>query len=107
MDEDMGSADAENHDSQNKSHVSTPISEASIPTPERVIKDMQFLQNSWANLADLEQEELVQLEVADTEQEDNIETPTSTPTQQNLHTKEEAFKVVVSRKRGKKAHSMS
>jgi hypothetical protein len=38
-------------------------------TPERVVKDMNFLKNSWANMVDEEVEEEDQIE--DTENNDN------------------------------------
>ncbi|MCI07186.1 hypothetical protein A2U01_0028251 [Trifolium medium] len=69
----------------------------SISTPVRVMQDMNFLRNSWANLADQEADELTSTDHDDIDREKELDPPDKEAII------EEPFQQVKSRKKGKKA----
>jgi hypothetical protein len=73
-----------------------------LVTPERALKDMQFLKISWANLAEQENEDIVNNEVLDS----NLEDVTPVSNQFELLDEDPPFQVVT-KKKGKKANSMA
>jgi hypothetical protein len=93
-----------------KSPIIRPAITDRLDTPDRVVQDMNFLKNSWANLADLEDQPLEDdlLQLTD-EIQNNVDSFDAIPVANQflLLDNEEPFQQVVSRKKGKNANIAS
>jgi hypothetical protein len=102
--------DTINNIDNSKSPSTRPAIIDRLPTPDRVVQDMNFLKTSWANLADLEDQpsadDLLQLTDEIQNSNDSLDAiPVSN--QFMLLDNEEPFQQVVSKKKGKNANTAS